>query len=40
MPPPPIRMLRHRTRFRADLVGARAAKKRLEKLLEDACSRT
>jgi transposase len=37
VPPPPIRMLRDLTRYRADLVAARTAEKnRVEKLLEDA----
>jgi len=37
VPPPPIRMLRDLTRYRADLVAARTAdKNRVEKLLEDA----
>jgi len=37
VPPPPIRMLRDLTRYRADLVGVRTAEKnRVEKLLEDA----
>ena len=38
VPPRPIRQLRDLTRYRIDLVGARTAeKKRVEKLLEDAC---
>ena len=38
VPPKPIRQLRDLTRYRIDLVGARAAEKnRVEKLLEDAC---
>src|SRR6202046_5015672 len=38
VPPPPIRLLRDLTRYRADLVAARTAEKqRAEKLLEDAC---
>jgi len=37
VPPPPIRMLRDLTRYRADLVATRTAEKnRVEKLLEDA----
>jgi transposase len=37
VPPPPIRILRDLTRYRADLVGVRTAEKqRVEKLLEDA----
>jgi transposase len=37
VPPPPIRMLRDLTRYRADLVAARTSEKqRAEKLLEDA----
>jgi transposase len=37
VPPPPIRMLRDLTRYRADLVAVRTAEKqRVEKLLEDA----
>jgi transposase len=37
VPPPPIRLLRDLTRYRADLVAARTAEKqRVEKLLEDA----
>ena len=37
VPPPPIRLLRDLTRYRADLVNARTAEKnRVEKLLEDA----
>ena len=37
VPPPPIRMLRDLTRYRADLVAAQTAEKqRVEKLLEDA----
>ena len=37
VPPPPIRMLRDLTRYRADLVAARTAdKNRVDKLLEDA----
>lgn len=37
VPPPPIRMLRDLTRYRADLVAVRTAtKQRVEKLLEDA----
>ena len=36
-PPPPIRLLRDLSRYRADLVGVRTAEKqRVEKLLEDA----
>ena len=37
VPPPPIRVLRDLTRYRADLIGVRTAEKqRVEKLLEDA----
>src|SRR4051794_6422858 len=37
VPPPPIRLLRDLTRYRADLVSTRTAEKnRVEKLLEDA----
>ena len=37
VPPPPIRVLRDYTRYRADLVGVRTAEKqRVDKLLEDA----
>jgi transposase len=37
VPPPPIRLLRDLTRYRADLVNSRTAEKnRVEKLLEDA----
>jgi hypothetical protein len=36
VPPPPIRRLRDLTRYRRDLVEARAEKQRVEKLLEDA----
>ncbi|HET9655746.1 MAG TPA: IS110 family transposase [Kineosporiaceae bacterium] len=37
VPPPPIRVLRDYTRYRADLIGVRTAEKqRVEKLLEDA----
>jgi transposase len=37
VPPPPIRLLRDLTRYRADLIAARTAEKnRVEKLLEDA----
>ena len=37
MPPPPIRLLRDLTRYRANLVEVRTAEKnRVEKILEDA----
>ena len=40
VPPADIRRLRDLTRYRIDLVGVRTAEKsRVEKLLEDACSR-